>query len=208
MSFAITPQHDMQLKITDTNGNSDYMPLLTTSFNELFQENRRSIFVVEYVKTISIVVHVHGNQDIVVIVDTSCNTVFHVKQFIEKKLNIAVEKQVLTRNNSQDLQTNKTCALGNDECLENNSYLYLYWHTLSTEESIAYMNKKITTENSNLRSKINHIRKELRANEVAMQCLQNKCVHPKEFMSIERHSGPYGGKTNTCSLCGWENYTD
>ena len=73
MSFAITPQHDMQLKITDTNGNSDYMPLLTTSFNELFQENRRSIFVVEYVKTISIVVHVHGNQDIVVIVDTSCN---------------------------------------------------------------------------------------------------------------------------------------
>ena len=208
MNVAIPQQYDMQLKITDKNGNYDYMPLLTTSFNELFQENQKSMFVVECVKTISIVVHVHENKDITVLVDASCNTVYHVKQYIEKYMNIAVEKQVLTREFSKKLQTNKTYALSNDECLENNCHIYLCWYTLSTEESLAYMKKKLTTENSKLQSKMKHICKELRENEASMQCLQNKCVHPKEFISIERYSGPYGGKTKTCSLCGWENYTD
>ena len=84
------------------------------------------------------------------------------------------------------------------------------FHDVSSEESksIASLKQKLTTKKRKLHDQMQHVRKALRENKEALTCLQNTCTHPKAFYSVERHTGPYGGKTKSCSLCGWEDYTD
>lgn len=38
--------------------------------------------------------------------------------------------------------------------------------------------------------------------------LRSTCSHPREHLIVELEEGAYGGKTKTCSLCGWSHYSD
>jgi len=40
------------------------------------------------------------------------------------------------------------------------------------------------------------------------ESLQKQCIHPKTSIVIEYEQCAYGGRTKTCTLCGWSNYSD
>lgn len=76
----------------------------------------------------------------------------------------------------------------------------------ATTDQIIQKRKALDCERRALQEEKSHLHARDLELQMQYEKLHKYCTHPSEHVNIDYETGPYGGKSYICALCGWEDY--